>query len=232
MFDPATSNVAYDQARGEPRRDRRQPTKAGDCIDCGICVQVCPTGIDIRDGLQYQCINCGLCIDACDQVMDKIGAPRGLIRFASENELRGRHQQHWLRRPRVAVYLVSLLLFAGLSVGLLKQRSLLRVDVLRDRGALLRENAAGQIENTYTLQLSNLDDAPRAYRVSVSGLAGLQLVGAQEFPVAAGSVQPVTLTVVQPNPGGASGVHPISFDVEAIHDPAARVREKSSFILP
>ena len=232
LSDPATRNVAYDRARGEPRRNRRQPGNSGDCIDCGICVQVCPTGIDIRDGLQYQCINCGLCIDACNQVMDKIGAPRGLIRFAAERELAGQPRQGVLQRPRVAVYLAALLLFAGLGASQLSQRSLLRVDVLRDRGALLRENAAGQIENSYTLQLGNLDDTARQYRIAVAGLPGLQIAGQREFTVAAGSVQPVALTVVAPDPAGLSGVHPISFEVVAAHDPAARIKEKSSFILP
>lgn len=233
MIDAATSNVAYDRARGEPRRERHQSGASGDCVDCGICVQVCPTGIDIRNGLQHQCINCGLCIDACDQVMDKVNKPRGLIRFASETELQLQPRQgsRW-RRPRVAIYLGLSLLFAGLSVGLLSQRSLLLVDVLRDRGALLRENAVGEIENSYTLQLSNLDDRQRQFRVSVAGLAGLRVLGNDRFTVAPGGIQSIALTLARPNTGAPSGVQPILFRVEPLHDPAMRASEKSTFILP
>jgi cytochrome c oxidase accessory protein FixG len=232
MVDPATANVAYDRRRGEPRSARRQGA-GGDCIDCGICVEVCPTGIDIRDGLQYQCINCGLCIDACDQVMDRIGAPLGLIRFASEHELAGAPAPQGLGgRPRVAVYGALLLVFSMLGVGYLAERSLLLVDVLRDHGALLRETAEGRIENAYTLKLMNLDDAPRQYRIAVSGLPGLQIVGAEQFAVEPGSIRPVAVTVVAPGAATPSGIQPIAFEIAAVEDPATRVREKSSFVLP
>lgn len=233
MFDPATLNVAYDHARGEPRASRRQAAAAGDCIDCGICVAVCPTGIDIRAGLQYQCINCGLCIDGCDQVMDKIGAAKGLIRFASDNELAGRGEPAaWGRRPRLAVYASLMLILAALGGWSLSQRSPLRVDVLRDRGALSRETAEGRVENAYTLKLMNLDDSPRRYRVEVGGLPGLEIVGAGEFTVDAGSIQPVSLTLAAPVARESSGIRPIEFGIVAVHDPAVRVREKSSFVLP
>ena len=233
MFDPTTANVSYDRERGEPRNVRRQVGNTGDCIDCGICVQVCPTGIDIRDGLQYQCINCGLCIDACDQVMDKIGAPTGLIRFASEQELLGQPKpKGLLGRPRVAVYAGLLVIFAGFSVLTVEQRSLLLVDVLRDRGALLRETSEGRIENAYTLKLMNLDDAPREYTVSVSGLPGLEIVGEREFSAEPGSIRPLMITVSAPGEGMPSGIQPIHFEIAAKHDSATRVQEKSSFVLP
>ncbi|MFZ2267309.1 MAG: cytochrome c oxidase accessory protein CcoG [Azonexus sp.] len=233
MFDPQTANVAYDRQRGEPRNIRQPATNSGACIDCGICVQVCPTGIDIRDGLQYQCINCGLCIDACDQVMDKLGAPRGLIRFASENALAGRPKAPgWRARPRLAAYAGMLLLISGLGAWMVSQRSLLLVDVLRDRGALLRESAEGRIENAYTLKLMNLDDAPRRYRIAVSGLTDLEIVGEREFPVEAGTIRPVALTVSSPADGPASGIQPIHFEIVASHDAATRITEKSSFVLP
>jgi len=233
MFDPATANVAYDHQRGEPRNVRHQSANSGACIDCGICVQVCPTGIDIRDGLQYQCINCGLCIDACDQVMDKLDAPRGLIRFASENELAGRAKAPgWRARSRLTAYAGIVLLVTGLGAWTLSQRSLLLVDVLRDRGALLRETAEGRIENAYTLKLMNLDDAPHRYRVAVSGLSNLEIVGEREFPVEPGNIRPVALTVSAPANGMPSGIQPIHFEIVSSHDPDTRIAEKSSFVLP
>ena len=233
MFDPTTANVSYDRQRGEPRNVKHQAGNTGDCIDCGICVQVCPTGIDIRDGLQYQCINCGLCIDACDQVMDKIGAPVGLIRFASERELAGEPKPKGLRsRPRVALYASLLLIVSGLGVWTVSQRSPLLVDVLRDRGALLRETSEGRIENAYTLKLMNLDDVSRQFKVAVNGLPGLEIVGVDEFLAEPGSIRPVSITVSAPGDSEQSGIQPIHFEIVAKHDPAISVREKSSFALP
>ena len=233
MFDPTTASVAYDSQRGEPRNVKRQAGNTGDCIDCGICVQVCPTGIDIRDGLQYQCINCGLCIDGCNQVMDKIGLPHGLIRFASERELAGQRKPQGLReRPRVAIYAALLVVLSGLAAWHLSQRSLLLVDVLRDRGALLRETSDGRIENAYTLKLMNLDAARKTYRVAVNGLPDLRIEGAREFSADSGSIQPISITVSSPAEGAASGIQPIHFEIVAVDDPDTRVLEKSSFVLP
>ncbi|MCE1240144.1 MAG: cytochrome c oxidase accessory protein CcoG [Azonexaceae bacterium] len=233
MFDPTTKNVAYDGQRGEPRNARRQAGNTGDCIDCGICVQVCPTGIDIRDGLQYQCINCGLCIDACDQVMTKIGAPTGLIRFMSEKELAGEAQPTGLLgRPRVALYASLLLVFSLLGAWTLADRSLLLVDVLRDRGALHRETADGTIENAYTVKLMNLDETPRSFNIEVYGLPGIGIVGEHEFTVDAGSIRPLFLTVAMPADTPVSGIQPIRFRISALHDPATSVMERSSFVLP
>ena len=183
MIDPETANVSYDATRGEPRGALRQAgaVNKGDCIDCGICVQVCPTGIDIRDGLQYQCINCGLCIDGCDEVMDKIGAPRGLIRFTSERELAGQPKVAgaW-SRPRTLVYVGLLLVFTALGTWTLTERVLLRVEVHRDRGTLMQETIDGRIENSYTLKLINMEEATRRFRIGVSGLPGLRIEGATE----------------------------------------------------
>ncbi|AKU10292.1 4Fe-4S ferredoxin [Azoarcus sp. CIB] len=229
MFDRNTATVSYDLRRGEPRQARGRAEGGGDCIDCGICVEVCPTGVDIREGLQLGCINCGLCIDACDTVMTRVGTPSGLIRFASERELAGAAAGG---RARLAVYGGLSLAVVALGAWSLGQRSLLQVDVLRDRGALLRETAAGRIENAYTLKLKNLDDAPREFVVDVSGVPGIEVVGERAFAVAAGSVRPVSLTLSAPAGTPLSGVRPITFRIAAGHDAARSVQEPSSFILP
>ncbi|MBQ1557008.1 MAG: cytochrome c oxidase accessory protein CcoG, partial [Pseudomonas sp.] len=152
MFDSDTLVISYDAARGETRGPRRKDAdyKAeglGDCIDCTMCVQVCPTGIDIRDGLQLECIGCGACVDACDSVMDKLGYARGLVRDSSENELAG-GKTHWLR-PRLIGYAAMLAVMIGAFTWALAERPLISLDVTRDRG-LFRENALGQIENIYS----------------------------------------------------------------------------------
>lgn len=233
MFDPTTLNVSYDRARGEPRGTRGSERTTGDCIDCGICVQVCPTGIDIRDGLQYPCINCGLCIDACNKVMTRVGTPTGLIRFASERELAGQPPAKGLPgRPRVLVYASLLIVFSLFGVATLSDRSLLLVEVMRDRGALLRETSHGTIENAYTVKLINLREAPRDFRLKVAGVPGIEIVGEQEFSVDPGRIRPVFITVSAPGDNALSGVQPITFHVVARDDPATNVVTKSSFILP
>src|SRR5437868_4781834 len=154
MFDQDTLVITYDQARGEPRGGRPKsadPRAAGlgDCVDCNICVQVCPTGIDIRKGLQIECIGCAACIDACDSVMDKVGTPRGLIRYATENALAGRWSAAQVRarllRPRVIGYGLVFLLIATALGAALALRTPLKLDVIRDRGAMGREVEDGMI---------------------------------------------------------------------------------------
>ena len=157
--------------------------------------------------------------------MDRIGKARGLIRFAAEKQQAG-------RRPRLAVYGGLLLAGVLLGAGYLAERTLLRVDVLRDRGALARETAEGGIENAYTLKLMNLADVPRHFRVAVSGLAGLEIVGSDRFSVAPGSIRPVTLTVAATPADLPTGIRAITFEIVAEDDPAIRVRQPSSFVLP
>ncbi|MCK6387370.1 MAG: cytochrome c oxidase accessory protein CcoG [Zoogloea sp.] len=224
MFDSATRTVSYDTARGEPRKG------GGDCIDCGICVQVCPVGIDIRDGLQYPCINCGLCVDACDEVMGRVAKPTGLIRFASENELAGAPRASG--RPRLAVYAGLIGAFVALGAWTVSQRSLLLVDVLRDRGSLAREAADGRIENAYTLKLANLAEEARDFDIEVSGLPGIALVGPQRFAGEPGGIRAVQVTVAAPAGSSPAGARPIRFHISARQDPATRVTENSTFVFP
>jgi len=179
MFDSDTLIVAYHPERGEPRGSRRRgvdPASVGlgDCIDCNVCVQVCPTGIDIREGLQYECIACSLCIDGCNEIMDKMSYPRDLIRYTTENSALGKRQH--ILRPRIVVYACILLLLCGLLGWHIAQRVPLDLDVIRDRNTLYRETRDGLIENVYTLKILNMDSQPHRYRLWAEGIDGLKLV--------------------------------------------------------
>ena len=247
MFDRETVIVSYDPARGDPRGPRargadRSALGKGDCIDCGLCVQVCPTGIDIRDGLQQACIGCASCIDACDGVMDKMRYPRGLIRFATENGLAQRLDRRQMLarvlRPRVLLYGAVLALIGAAFVAGLALRSPFRVDVVRDRGALARLVGEGAIENVYRLQLMNATESPQRYRVGVEGLPGAAVAGRDEVEVAAAQSRWLPVAV-QATPEAAAalgpGAHPLRFVVERVPSPGevpARVLEKSTFVVP
>ncbi len=187
MFDSDTLVISYDPGRAEPRGARSKKTdyKAaglGACVDCGVCVQVCPTGIDIRNGLQYECIGCAACIDGCDQIMDKMGYPRGLIRYTTENAVKGKYSDQSIIRhilqPRTLIYTVLLGTIAAAFLYSLATRVPLRVDVVRDRVALSKETDDGLIENVYRLQIINKDNAPHRYTIGASGIPGLKVVSA------------------------------------------------------
>ena len=238
MFDSDTLVIAYDEQRGEPRGSRSKSADhpaagLGACVDCGICVQVCPTGIDIRRGLQYECIGCAACIDGCDQVMDKMGYARGLIRYSTENALRGRYQdrdivRHMLR-PRTLVYSAILLAVMTALVAALVLRVPLKVNVIRDRAALTRETADGLLENVYRLQIMNTTERPHQFVISASGIEGLRLIAQQPVTVpAAGALTlPVALRVA---PGATSpGAHPVRFHLEDSTDARIKADEKSVF---
>jgi cytochrome c oxidase accessory protein FixG len=235
MFDRDTLVISYDPRRGEPRGARRRGSDAraqgrGDCIDCTLCVQVCPTGIDIREGLQNECIACGACIDACDGVMDKMGSARGLIRYTTEQALQGQRTE--LLRPRIAVYAGLLAGVTGFLVYSLLTRVPLIVDVIRDRNALYREVHGDRIENTYSLKVINLDDAAHSYRLAVSGVEALQIAApAAPIALAPGSVSTVITRLEAPGIQ-AQGVRPITFTLTAIDKPAITVSEKARFIGP
>ena len=242
MFDPDTLIISYDVERGEPRGLRKKknstlPAPAlGDCVDCSICVQVCPTGIDIRNGLQLECIACAACIDACDQVMDKVGSPRGLIRYSTENALdkhySAREMFAHLLRFRTLLYLGILLAIILATVWSLVHRVPLKVDILRDRSTLSREAEDGRIENVFRLHISNTDDSAHRYAIAVSGIDGIDLVGESRVEVPAASSTTLALSA-RVDPGlGKKGSHPIFFDVRAENDDQIAVREKASFFLP
>ena len=247
MFDKDTLVITYDRARGEPRGGRAKSVDPraqglGDCIDCNICVQVCPTGIDIREGLQYECIGCAACIDGCNQVMDRMGYPRGLIRYTTENAL----AQHlspramWKRvfRFRTLLYGALLLAITGVAAGSLALRNPLKVDIIRDRGMLAREANPGQIENVYRLQLMNTEERPRRYLVHASGLPGLELMDLHQ-PIEIGpestKLFAVRLQAPLEPPGGpalGAGLHKIELTVQAVDDDKVIRHEQSTFIVP
>jgi cytochrome c oxidase accessory protein FixG len=238
MLDPDTLIIAYDTPRGEARGARARGVdprqeKLGDCVDCSICVQVCPTGIDIRNGLQNECIGCAACIDACDQVMDKMGYARGLIRYSTENAVSKRLAPTDIVRrafrPRVMIYAAILASLTLATAWSLSVRIPLKVNVLKDRGALSREADDGSVENIYRLQIMNTGDKTRTFRVSVAGVAGIRLHDDNPVTVTAGEIGSRTASV-RADPGAAKpGAIPISFRVEDVADSAVAVTEKSKF---
>jgi cytochrome c oxidase accessory protein FixG len=254
MFDRDTLIISYDTARGEPRGSRPRgvdPASVGkgDCINCTLCVQVCPTGIDIRDGLQYECIGCAACIDVCNGVMDKMGSPRGLIRYATQNGMEGRWsaRRMWQRvlRPRVLIYTGVLLLIAGGFAASLALRAPFRADVVRDRGTLARMVEDGRIENVYRIQLMNATEDEQHYRIEIDGLPDAIIVAHGEIEVGPTQARWVPLVVQVPPETAHSlgaGAHPIRFrialrehDREHDHDherTRAELIEKSTFVVP
>jgi cytochrome c oxidase accessory protein FixG len=241
MFDPDTLIIAYDSARGDARGPRAKGVDPraqglGDCVDCGICVQVCPTGIDIRNGLQNECIGCAACIDACDQVMDKMEYPRGLIRYSTENAVSKRYTAMDIVRrafrPRVIIYTAILFLLTAATAWSLATRVPLKVNVLKDRSMLSREADDGSIENIYRLQIMNTGDLTRTFRVSISGIDSIRLEDNQEITVAGGEIGAQT-AIVRADPGAVKqGASPIRFSVEDVGDATVAVTEKSKFWMP
>ncbi|MGE5491034.1 MAG: cytochrome c oxidase accessory protein CcoG [Actinomycetota bacterium] len=238
MFDPDTLIITYDPERGEPRGARKKEAAArlGDCVDCGICVQVCPTGIDIRNGLQYECIGCAACVDACDEVMTKVGSPKGLIRYSTENALAKHYSStdivgHVLR-PRIILYTFILLAIVGASAWSLATRVPLKVDVIRDRATLAREAEDGRIENVYTLKIMNTSEDPHRYALSVTGIDGIDIVGERIVEAAAADNREVTISVRVPPESGKKGANTIYFDIKAQNHEDIAVHEKASFMMP
>jgi cytochrome c oxidase accessory protein FixG len=239
MFDPDTLIITYDPERGEPRGIRKKGadlSKLGDCVDCGQCVQVCPTGIDIRNGLQYECIGCAACIDVCDQVMDKVGLPRGLVRYSTENAMAAHlGKQEILAhiiRPRILLYTAILAVILGLATWFLAHRIPLKVDIIRDRSVLAREADDGRIENVYMLQIMNTAEQAHRYKITVEGLPGAEIAGDSEVDAAAAALTSFNTVVRVPPDAGKTGSNQIHFEIAATDNPEIKVREKAAFLLP
>lgn len=240
MFDKDTLIVTYDTERGEPRGARSRKTdlatlSVGACVDCSLCVQVCPTGIDIRNGLQHDCIGCGACVDVCDTVMDKMGYAQGLIKYSTENAMTQRWtQSQTLRhvlRPRVLIYsavLGSIVLAMALSLAL---RTPFKVNVIRDRGVMARVLSGGEIENVYRLQVMNATESKQHYKITVSGLPGLVVTSENVVMVAPTEERWVPVRVQAPPDAWVPGSHVMQFEIESLDSPG-HLTEKSVFLVP
>ena len=234
MFDKDTLIVSYDAARGEPRGARKkgidfEAEGLGACIDCQYCVQVCPTGIDIRDGLQYECINCALCVDACDSVMEKMGYAPGLVSYTTENKLAG-HGWTW-KRVKVVGYGIALVAMMTLFSATIFLRVPLELDVIRGRGQLYQEIPGGLVQNTYTVKIINMADDAQTFRLSVDGVPDARLAPDELIRVEGGEIYELAVSV-QTNPDQLQSTNTgIEFTVESA-DGSVRARSDSSFIGP
>lgn len=231
MFDADTLIVSYDEQRGEPRyrgAKSRDHENTGDCIDCGLCVQVCPTGIDIRDGLQSECITCAACIDACDLVMDKIGKPRGLVRYTTDHALHG-GKTH-IFRPRLIGYGIALAVIAGLLLIAIGVRVPADLDVIRDRSRLYRVASDGQIENSYRIQVRNMSQREQTYSLSFKGPQGLNWKGPQRVTVAAGGANTLGVTLGYDPYYHNVATTPVWFTLQSEADPDVVKQHESRFI--
>jgi cytochrome c oxidase accessory protein FixG len=239
MFDQDTLIITYDYRRGEGRGPRKKGSDykskgLGDCVDCGICVQVCPTGIDIRNGLQYMCIGCAACIDACDQVMDKMDYPRGLIRYSTQNAIEGKYGDKQILshvfRPRTLFYSAVLIAILGAFFYTLAERTPLRTDVIRDRRTLSREVENGLIENVYRLQIINMDDKDHRYSIDATGIDGLVVHSGSEVDIPALGTANVNVTLRASRQSLKRPSHPILFTIQANDDASISREAKSSFL--
>ncbi len=237
MFDDETLIISYDAKRGEPRGSRRSDVHTdyklqglGDCINCTMCVQVCPTGIDIRDGLQYECIGCSACIDVCDSVMEKMSYPKGLIRYTTQNAMEGKKSR--ILRPRIIIYFCILAFFSSLFLYTMLTRSTIDLNIIRDRNQLYRETQ-GFIENIYTLKLINMDNEPHEYSITVEGVKDMILLKDKELiSVDAGDVKelPVRIRAREENLEGTST--PIYFTLSTTDEDKLSIKQPAKFLGP
>jgi cytochrome c oxidase accessory protein FixG len=234
MFDKDTLIISYDADRGEPRGGRRKNDKPdekglGDCINCTLCVQVCPTGIDIRDGLQYECIACAACIDVCDQVMDKMNYPRGLVRYTTEHALK--HKQGHVIRPRIIVYGALLLVIISGTLWGMTHRVPLRADLIRDRNALYRELPGDLVENVYTLKITNMDNKPHQYDIRVLDNDAVEIDMSKPLFLQAEEVLGISVRLRIPKSEG-QGVQALEIEIQAQDDPSIKKQIKAKAMMP
>lgn len=233
MFDEDTLVVSYDKERGDPRGSRKRDADykekgLGDCVDCGMCVQVCPTGIDIRDGLQYECIGCALCIDACDSIMEKMDYEKGLISYTTENRLEGKTSH--IIRPKSIAYALLLSIMVGAFSYSLITRVPLELDVIRDRGALYQLTGMGKIENAFTLKIMNMSDQVQNFELSVGGLEGLSITTKTDITVQSGEIYTLPTSVEVDPKYMESSTYDIEFIIQSKDDASLRADSESRFL--
>jgi len=233
MFDRDTLVISYDAARGDARGSRKKEDDPknlglGDCIDCYMCVQVCPTGIDIRDGLQMDCIGCAACIDACDDVMDKMGYARGLVSYTSEAALAG--EQVKILRPRLYAYSAALVIFFGALWFALDARELVDLSVVKDRTVLYRKNSEGEIVNVYRLKITNKTQTPAHYELQIANDKRLSLTRRYTLDLKPGEIVDMPISVVMKGNSAASGM--THFDFVLVDSTDSRTNETANFIYP
>ncbi|MBI5453669.1 MAG: cytochrome c oxidase accessory protein CcoG [Deltaproteobacteria bacterium] len=230
LFDQDTLIIGYDPKRGEPRaHGKARKDGAGDCVDCTLCVQACPTGIDIRDGLQYECIACAQCIDACDSVMRKMGLKEGLIRYGSLRTISGGTTK--VLRPRVILYGFCLAALFSLLTWKLATRTPLEIEVLRDRASLYQKGADGRVTNLYTIKAMNMDSKEHTYRIKTEGIDASIVVGRNPVTVRSGEVYQTALALVVDRAEGER-VKKFDFVLEDAEDPGVRAARQSTFLIP
>lgn len=238
MFDHDTLIVSYDEKRGEGKKGRgprkrnidHKAEGLGDCIDCDLCVHVCPTGIDIREGLQYECIDCALCIDACDTVMEKMNYDKGLIRYTTEHALQGK-KTHILR-PRLIGYAAILTFMVTGFFYTLLSRSPVEIDVIRDRGALFQQVSWGIIQNNYVLKLVNKQQYVENYKISVSGPEGLSLIGKSNIEMQPNEIRSITVSLRMEPDDIKTSTADVVFSVQGVNNPDLVAHEDSRFLGP
>lgn len=232
MLDDHSLIVGYDPRRGEPRgmlRPNQSPDERGDCIDCKRCVQVCPTGIDIRDGLQLECVSCTACIDACDTVMDRISRPRGLIRYDSLAGLRG--QPRRVIRQRVVVYSAVMMLLLGIFATRVMSRDAVELSVARAPGLPYLAQDDGRVRNQFALNVTNTEPVERRVTIKVDGPAGIEcIVPGQPLELAAGGRLRADAFVLCPESQIVSSETPIVFRL--ISDEVELSRAEAIFLGP
>ncbi|MEH8022265.1 cytochrome c oxidase accessory protein CcoG [Rheinheimera metallidurans] len=235
MFDKDTFTVTYDEKRGENRGPRSRKDKdykakgLGDCIDCNLCVHVCPTGIDIRNGLQYECINCGACVDACDDTMNKMGYPTGLIRYTTEHSLNGKPTR--ILRPKLLGYILVLVAVTSAFIWTLYTRVPLEMNIIRDRGSLFRLTDTGLVENTYTLSISNKSQRATVFDISVAAEMSFQWIGMQQVSLQGGETRSVTISLALDPYSTELNTIPVTFTVQQQGEADVQLQQSTKFFL-
>lgn len=234
MFDTDTLIVSYDEQRGEKRGARKKGSNykeqgLGDCIDCKLCVHVCPTGIDIRDGLQIACVSCAACVDACDSIMEKMGYEKGLISYTTEKNLKGEKTK--LLRPRLIGYATALLVMISLLTYTIATRSVVDLNVIKDR-IPYRQNLDGSIENVYTLRVINKDQHAHIFSIDATGIEGLRLNGIREVEVGAGEIYSTPVSLSADFEHLEEGPNKVQFVIQSLDDHSISHTSKSTFIGP